>query len=148
MALEPNILDFRGDEVLVSPTSSAASLMNRMHDISFQSGAISSSSIMVAPMVGDYFRIEGGMNSDNSSVIINSSGMGQACAGSSSSGGFLLDTVPEPKHDVGLDVDWTADEQLKLDKGIKRYGGFSMFSWRLLDCRIVFWGRLFRKVIG
>lgn len=126
MALEPNISGFRGDDMM------------RMHDISFQSGALSSSSDMIAPMVGHYFGINGGVFSGNSCTIKNSPGMGQACVGSSSSGGFLLDTVPGLKHDAGLAVDWTADEQWKLDEGIKRYIVFSLFSWRLLDCRIVF----------
>ncbi|KAI4369106.1 hypothetical protein MLD38_017592 [Melastoma candidum] len=125
MALEPNIVGFRVDEAtmvsLPSSSSGAASLMNWVQDISFQSGAISSSSEMIAAPFGGHFGINGAVYSGNSSMGKSSPGMAQACMGSSSSGGFLLDNVPGLKHDAGLAVVWTAEEQLKLDEGIKRY---------------------------
>ncbi|KAI4373167.1 hypothetical protein MLD38_011325 [Melastoma candidum] len=129
MALEPKIAGFRVDEAaMVSPpasSSGAASLMNWMHDISFQSGVISSSSEMIAAPVGGHFGINAGIYSGSSSAGKSSPGMGQGCMGSSSSGGFLLDNVPELKNDAGLAVEWTVEEQLKLDEGIRRYANES-----------------------
>ncbi|KAI4384136.1 hypothetical protein MLD38_009901 [Melastoma candidum] len=99
MALEPNLSGFRGDEM----------------------GTISSSSEMMAPMAGDYFGISGDVYPGSSSAIMSSLAVGRACAGSSSLGGFLLDADLGTKHDEGLAVDWTAEEQVKLNEGIKRY---------------------------
>ncbi|KAI4385825.1 hypothetical protein MLD38_003818 [Melastoma candidum] len=95
--------------------------MNRVHDISFQMGAISSSSEIMAPMVGEYFGINGAVYPGGLSAIMSTPAVGRACVGSSSLGGLLLDTDSGTKHDEGLAVDWTAEEQAKLNEGIKRY---------------------------
>ncbi|XP_059308913.1 uncharacterized protein LOC132060065 isoform X4 [Lycium ferocissimum] len=39
----------------------------------------------------------------------------------SCSGSFLIDTVPGLKHDTGLAVEWTVEEQYKLDEGLIKY---------------------------
>lgn len=92
------------------------------HAISFQSGAVNSTSEMIP--IGSYY----GMNSSNSgnlmfcdnSSIISSSSPTTTPAGSSS-GTLLLDSVPGLKHDAGLAVEWTEEEQYKLEEGLVKY---------------------------
>ncbi|XP_010688863.2 uncharacterized protein LOC104902689 isoform X2 [Beta vulgaris subsp. vulgaris] len=91
------------------------------HAISFQSGAVNSTSEMIP--IGNYY----GMNSsngnlmfcDNSSIISTSSPC--TTPAGSSSGSLLLDSVPGLKHDAGLAVEWTEDEQYKLEEGLVKY---------------------------
>ncbi|KAM2658289.1 hypothetical protein EV2_021016 [Malus domestica] len=90
--------------------------LNR-HAISFQSGAINSSSEMI-PM-GNYFGTDGGMMfSSHSGVVNNNPVISQA---GSSSGSLLLDSVPGLKHDTGLAVEWSVEEQYKLEEGLGKY---------------------------
>lgn len=91
------------------------------HAISFQSGAVNSTSEMIP--IGNYY----GMNNssgnlmfcDNSSII-NASSPCTTPVGSSS-GSLLLDSVPGLKHDAGLAVEWTEEEQYKLEEGLVKY---------------------------
>ncbi|KAJ8574309.1 hypothetical protein K7X08_026114 [Anisodus acutangulus] len=107
--------------------------------LSFQSGAIGSSSSEMM-LMGNYYSSLG-MNfnvnnnngggggrvlfSGNPSVITNSGrssnnnpGMSQSGSCSSS---FLIDSVPGLKHDTGLAVEWTLEEQYKLDEGLIKF---------------------------
>ncbi|XP_016468239.1 uncharacterized protein LOC107790789 isoform X2 [Nicotiana tabacum] len=106
--------------------------------LSFQSGALGSSSSEMI-LMGNYYN-NLGMNfnvnnnggggggmlfSGNPSVMTNSgrssnnnSVMGQSGGCSSS---FLIDSVPGLKHDTGLAVEWTLEEQYKLDEGLIKF---------------------------
>ncbi|KAB5537961.1 hypothetical protein DKX38_015494 [Salix brachista] len=51
-----------------------------------------------------------------------SGGIVQAQAGNSSaSSSLLLDSVPGLKHDAGLAVEWSVEEQYKLEEGLHKY---------------------------
>lgn len=93
------------------------SALNR-HAISFQSGAMSSLSEMV-PM-GNYFGLSStsGMIYSGNSTIINSSNPVISQAGNPSGTSLLLDSVPGLKHDAGLAVEWSVEEQYKLEEGL------------------------------
>ncbi|XP_015895851.2 uncharacterized protein LOC107429642 isoform X1 [Ziziphus jujuba] len=96
------------------------SALNR-HAISFQSGAINSTSEML--QMGYSFGVNsntaaGMMFTGNSTIIGNNPVISQA---GSSSGALLLDSVPGLKHDVGLAVEWSVEEQYKLEEGLARY---------------------------
>ncbi|KAL7163044.1 hypothetical protein ACSBR2_039189 [Camellia fascicularis] len=89
------------------------------HAISFQSGAINSTSDMI-PMA-NYYGINstaGMVFSGNSSIINNNPGMTQA---GSSSGSFLLDSVPGLKHDADMAAEWSVEEQQRLEEGLDKY---------------------------
>ncbi|XP_052205082.1 uncharacterized protein LOC127809940 [Diospyros lotus] len=112
MAAESNS-GFRHEGVLGSALS--------RHAISFQSGAINSTSEMI-PMA-NYYGVNttvGMMFSGNSSIINNNPRVTQA---GSSSGSLLLDSVPGLKHDTGLAVEWSLDEQCKLQDGLEKFAG-------------------------
>lgn len=94
------------------------------HAISFQSGAVNSLPEMV-PMSNYY-----GLNNDNSgmmysgnSSIINSNSNPPVISqqGNASGSSLLLDSVPGLKHDAGLAVEWSVDEQYKLEEGLVKY---------------------------
>ncbi|XP_027360397.1 uncharacterized protein LOC113868743 isoform X2 [Abrus precatorius] len=97
------------------------------HAISFQSGAVGGIPEMV-PM-GNYFGLNNNSNSasgmvysGNSSIISNVSNSIISQSGSpSASSSLLLDSVPGLKHDAGLAVEWSVDEQYKLDEGLVKY---------------------------
>lgn len=88
------------------------------HAISFQSGAVNSMSEMIP--IGNYYGMNGGsgnlMFCDNSSIIGSSSP--STTQGGNSSGSLLLDSVPGLKHDAGLAVEWTEEEQFKLEEAL------------------------------
>ncbi|KAK2635694.1 hypothetical protein Ddye_030486 [Dipteronia dyeriana] len=94
-------------------------VLNR-HAISFQSDAINSSSEVI-PM-GNFY----GVNASTTGMILpgNSSMIGNSPvlvrAGSSSSS-LLLDSIPGLKHDTGLAVEWSIEEQYKLEDGLAKY---------------------------
>ncbi|CAK7326929.1 unnamed protein product [Dovyalis caffra] len=112
------------------------SALNR-HAISFQSGAINSgcTTDMIPMGMGSYYGINTTTSSSlmlpgNSSMISNntspggsgSGGIVQAQAGNSSaSSSLLLDSVPGLKHDAGLAVEWSVEEQYKLEEGLHKY---------------------------
>lgn len=95
------------------------SVMNR-HALSFRSGAINSSSGMMP--VGNYF----GMNSTadllffgNPSNIINNSPV--ICQpGNPSASSLVHDSLPGLKHDTELAVEWSVEEQYKLQEGLDK----------------------------
>ena len=94
-----------------------SSIMHR-HAISFQSGAVNSTSEMIP--IGHYH----GMNASNgnlmycdSSNTIGSSSPSTTTAGNSTSS-LLLDSVPGLNHDASLAVEWTEEEQFKLEEGL------------------------------
>lgn len=100
-----------------------SSALNR-HAISFQSGAINSTCEML-PMA-NYYGVNssaaapaGIVFSGSSSLISNNPVISQA--GNSSSGSLLLDSVPGLKHDAGLAVEWSVEEQCKLERGLVEY---------------------------
>ncbi|XP_059649842.1 uncharacterized protein LOC132295565 isoform X2 [Cornus florida] len=87
------------------------------HAISFQSGAINSTSEMM-PM-GNFYAVNstaGMMLPGNSNIINNNPGMTHA---GNSSGSLLLDSGL--KHDTGLAVEWSPEEQYKLEEGLDKY---------------------------
>ncbi|KAI4357096.1 hypothetical protein L6164_001065 [Bauhinia variegata] len=95
------------------------SAFNR-HALSFRSDAINSLSEMV-PM-GNYFGVNsssGLIYSGNSSIVNSSPVINQA--GNSSGSSLLLDSVPGLKHDTGLAVEWSVEEQYKLEEGLDKY---------------------------
>lgn len=112
MAAESN-MSFHQEEAL-------GSSLHR-HAISFQSGAVNSSSEMI-PM-GNYY----GMNNstgnlmfcDSSSIISTSSPATTPTCNPSSS--LLLDSVPGLNNEVGLAAEWTEEEQYKLEEGLVKF---------------------------
>lgn len=93
------------------------SALNR-HAISFQSGAVNSSSEMM-PMA-NYCGVNstaGMMFSGNSGILNHNQGMGQA---GSSSGSLLVDSVPGLKHETGYAVEWSVEEQYRLEEGLAK----------------------------
>lgn len=93
------------------------SALNR-HAISFQSGAMSSLSDMV-PM-GNYFGLHStsGMIYSGNSTMTNTNPVLSQPGNPSASPSLLLDSVPGLKHDTGLAVEWSVDEQYKLEEGL------------------------------
>lgn len=104
--------------------------------LSFQSGVIGSSSSEMM-LMGNYYSSlgmnfnvnnngggRGMLYSGNPTVITNggrsSSNPGVSQSGSCSSS-FLIDSVPGLKHDTGLVVEWTVEEQYKLDEGLIKF---------------------------
>lgn len=96
------------------------------HAISFQHGAMNNSMSEMVPM-GNYFGLSSssGMvysgNStfmNNSNHVVSQGGGGGNSAGSSS---LLVDSVPGLKHDTGLAVEWSLDEQYRLEEGLANY---------------------------
>ncbi|KAI3694105.1 hypothetical protein L1987_77065 [Smallanthus sonchifolius] len=91
------------------------------HALSFQSSAIDSTSEMI--MMEDYYRMNnnstsGMMFSGNSGIVNSSSGyaqIGNSCASVRS------ESVHGLKHDAGLAVEWSVEEQNKLEEGISKY---------------------------
>ncbi|KAK9175162.1 hypothetical protein WN944_027168 [Citrus x changshan-huyou] len=105
--------------------------LNRRNVISFQSGAVNSSSEVMMMMMNPCASSAAGMHLNtnmvfpgNSSLIGNSSlasapGFVQAAANSSSTS--LSVSIPGLKHDAGLAVEWTVQEQYKLEQGLLNY---------------------------
>ncbi|KAF5442890.1 hypothetical protein F2P56_035502 [Juglans regia] len=94
--------------------------MNRQA-MSFQSGAIKSTSEMFP--VGNYFGMHNTGDlvfSGNYSGIINNNPV-LSEAGNSSCSSLVLDSVPGLKHDPGLAVEWSVEEQRKLDEGLDKF---------------------------
>ncbi|XP_068640472.1 uncharacterized protein [Aristolochia californica] len=89
------------------------------HAISFQSGAVNSSAGII-PTGGS-----GGMNNSSGMIFPSNPGMMNNLSGIISTGcsssGFLLDAMPGLKHDTGLAVDWSIEEQSILEEGLAKY---------------------------
>ncbi|KAI3501934.1 hypothetical protein L1887_29962 [Cichorium endivia] len=97
-----------------------SSALNR-HAISFQTSAIDSTTEML--MMNDYYRMNNTpvvMFSGNSGMLNNSSGY--AKVGNSSTSSLSDTSIPGMKHDAGLAVEWSVEEQYKLEEGISKYG--------------------------
>lgn len=94
--------------------------MNR-HAISFQSGAVNSSTGEMIPM-GGYFPAgmipPGNLNTVSCSPGIIPAGSGNPSSSSSST--LMFDSAPGLKHDAGFAVEWSAEEQYKLDEGLEK----------------------------
>ncbi|CAI0544735.1 unnamed protein product [Linum tenue] len=111
-------MGFHRDETLGSVLGGRA--------ISFQSGAINSTSEMI-PM-GNYFGMSscttmGMVMPGNSTMANNNSnpGMVQVPSCNSPASSLLLDSVPSFKADTGLAVEWSAEEQYKLEEGLEKF---------------------------
>lgn len=88
------------------------------HAISFQSGAINSSSndmIQMANYYGVNNNNTGMMFSGNSNIMSNNQLIPQA--GST----LLVESVPGLKNETGLNVEWSVEEQYKLEEGLKKH---------------------------
>ncbi|OIW01866.1 hypothetical protein TanjilG_07161 [Lupinus angustifolius] len=92
------------------------------HAISFQFGDGMSSLSEMVPM-SNYFGLKNGssgmMYSVNSSTINNNPMIAEACSTRGSS--LVHDSVPGLKHDAGLAVEWSVDEQYKLEESLVQY---------------------------
>ncbi|KAK6931820.1 Protein of unknown function DUF3755 [Dillenia turbinata] len=111
MAAKSNMEGFLRDEAFGAALS--------RHAISFQSGAMNSTSQIIP--IGNYYGVNctaGMLLPGNSGILTNSPGLNQAGTSSSS---LLLDSVPGLKHDTGLAVEWSAEEQIKLEEGIHKF---------------------------
>ncbi|XP_022735195.1 uncharacterized protein LOC111288539 isoform X1 [Durio zibethinus] len=93
---------------------SLGSIMN-WHAISFRSTAINSSS----EMISSYFAPPSMILARNSSIITTCPALVQP--GNSSVSSLLLDSVAGLKHDAGLAVEWSVDEQYILEDGLEQY---------------------------
>ncbi|KAL1803540.1 hypothetical protein ACET3Z_032187 [Daucus carota] len=86
------------------------------HAISFQSSAMDSTSQMI--MMGNFY----GTNSSGGMMFsgnpIRNPSVTQA---TNSSGSLLIDSVPGLQHDTGLAVEWSAEEQYRLEEGLVKY---------------------------
>ncbi|XP_019454249.1 PREDICTED: uncharacterized protein LOC109355511 [Lupinus angustifolius] len=100
------------------------SALNR-HAISFQSGAMTMSNLSEMVPMGNYFGLNSnsGMIYSGNSTIINNNPMTSQAFNPSGSSSLLLDSVPGLKHDTGLAVEWSVDEQYKLEEGLVQYAG-------------------------
>lgn len=95
------------------------------HGESFQTGGVGiGSSIPGMVPMGNYFGLNsdtsGMMYSGNSSIINNVCDpvTSQPCSNASGSSSLLVDSVPGLRHDERLAVEWSADEQCKLEEGL------------------------------
>lgn len=88
------------------------------HAISFHSSAMDSTSEMI--MMGNYYGTSssGGMMFSGNSFDNPGSSVTQATNSSSS---LMIDTVPGLMHDTGLAVEWSVEEQYRLEEGLVKY---------------------------
>ncbi|KAI3764126.1 hypothetical protein L2E82_14129 [Cichorium intybus] len=98
-----------------------SSALNR-HAISFQTSAVESTSEMMT--MGDYYLMNStstaGTRFSNCDIANSSSGFTQA-GNPNSSGSVLADSIPGLKHDAGLAVEWSVEEQHKLEEGLSQF---------------------------
>ncbi|KAI3453248.1 hypothetical protein Pfo_009911 [Paulownia fortunei] len=94
-------------------------------------GAMSSSGSGGCELIslGNYYRNPGGSlnlsgNDGPGRGMIFSSGAAENSLDSSST--LLMDSVPGMKHDTGLAVEWSIDEQYKLEEGLAKYANEPM----------------------
>ncbi|XP_021909835.1 uncharacterized protein LOC110823706 isoform X2 [Carica papaya] len=98
-----------------------SSVMNR-HAISFQSAAINSTSEMI-PM-GTYIGVStspAGLILPGNSSMVTAAPSTIIQPGNSSAASLLLDSVPGLKHESSLAVEWSVDEQYKLEEGLEKF---------------------------
>ncbi|KAK9117921.1 hypothetical protein Scep_016014 [Stephania cephalantha] len=110
MAADSN-MGFHHDAIL-------ASALNR-HAISFQSGAINSSSGMIP--IGNPAGVNStaGMFIAGNSSVMNGNNTGMSCSGNSSGSSHLFESGL--KHDAGFAIDWSVEEQSRLEEGLIKY---------------------------
>ncbi|KAJ8759281.1 hypothetical protein K2173_006801 [Erythroxylum novogranatense] len=97
------------------------------HAITFQSGAINSTSEMIH--MGNYFGMSAVNTSSASMMIPGSSSMINSSPGlvqvqtsnSSGASSLVLDSISGLKHDTGFAVEWSVEEQYKLEEGLLKY---------------------------
>ncbi|KAK9076283.1 hypothetical protein SSX86_004616 [Deinandra increscens subsp. villosa] len=89
--------------------------------ISFQSSAVDSTAEMI--MNGNYYRMNN--NASRGMVFSGNSGMVNSSLGYAQIGNLyasnVSDSGPGLKHDAGLAVEWSVEEQYKLEEGISKY---------------------------
>lgn len=88
------------------------------HAISFQSGAINSSASIIPSVCSSGMTTTAGMVVPNNPGMINSS-IGIVSTVNSTRG-LLVDNVLRVKHETGLTVDWSLEDQTKLEKGLNK----------------------------
>ncbi|CAA7399143.1 unnamed protein product [Spirodela intermedia] len=96
------------------------SFFHNRHMVSFQSGAVNSSNRIV-PTVTDSF---GAVDSTSGMTFSGNPGGGNTSLlipPERTSGVLHLDPFPELKHDTGLAVFWSFEEQLLLEDGLAKY---------------------------
>ncbi|KAL9148694.1 hypothetical protein ABFS82_12G058700 [Erythranthe guttata] len=69
--------------------------------------------------MGNYYNSPGGNLNDGGIQIFSSSAAQSNSMGSPST--LLLDSVPGLKHDTGLAVEWSVEEQFKLEEALAKY---------------------------
>lgn len=92
-------------------------VLNRQ--INFQSSAMDNTSEMI--MMGNYYGVN--RNADGNFVLGSSSsntGL-RAPQATSTSSSLLVDSVPGLKHEAGLAVEWSVEEQYRLEEGLAKY---------------------------
>ncbi|KAI3899398.1 hypothetical protein MKW92_050594 [Papaver armeniacum] len=103
-----------------------ASVLNR-HSISFQSGAVNSSSSSAEMIPNSYGGVAGMSNVSNSGTNLinnntnNNLGFVNSGLNSSGGGGLNYESVSGLNHDLELAVDWSLPEQSRLEDGLLRY---------------------------
>nr|GFB78619.1 hypothetical protein [Tanacetum cinerariifolium] len=91
-----------------------SSAVNR-HAISFNSSGGESTSDMI--MMGDYYLANG---STSSTRYLGNSSIGNGSPGFTQSGNNSSGSVPGLKLDAGLAVEWSVEEQHKLEDGLSK----------------------------
>ncbi|KAI7724615.1 hypothetical protein M8C21_015476, partial [Ambrosia artemisiifolia] len=101
----------------------ALSCGSNRHAISFKPSVVDSTKEVI--MMGDYYRMNNNKNNNNNvSSMVFSGNSGMVNSGSvyaqigNSSTSNVSDSVAGLKHDAGLAVEWSVEEQCKLEEGI------------------------------
>ncbi|KAI7745875.1 hypothetical protein M8C21_007296 [Ambrosia artemisiifolia] len=100
------------------------------HAISFKPSVVDSTREVI--MMGDYYRMNN--NNNNVSSMVFSGNYGMVYSGSvyaqigNSSTSNVSDSIAGLKHDAGLAVEWSAEEQCKLEEGICKTGQWKALS--------------------
>lgn len=95
---------------------SMAPILNRQ--ISFQSSAMDNTSDMI--YTGNYY---GANRNAEGSIVLGSSSSNaglRAHQAASTSSPLLVDSVPGLKHEAGLAVEWSVEEQYRLEEGLAK----------------------------
>ncbi|KAL8120604.1 uncharacterized protein LOC141724823 isoform X2 [Apium graveolens] len=92
-------------------------VLNRQ--ISFQSSVMDNSSGMI--MMGNYYGVN--RNAEGNIVLGSSSSNSglRVPQATSTSSSLLVDSVPGLKHEAGLAVEWSVEEQYRLEEGLAKY---------------------------
>ncbi|KAJ0669249.1 hypothetical protein HanPI659440_Chr17g0698871 [Helianthus annuus] len=98
--------------------------LGNRHAISFQSGGVTSTSEMV--MMGHYYPVNSTAAATTTSArFLGSSGAVNGSSGftqsGNSCGSVLGESVSGLKHDAGLSVEWSVEEQHRLQEGLSKF---------------------------